>query len=99
MGRAAGGAVPADLLPASRQTCILGLHRPWLQPIVIFFPIEMWIKTKRPRGAKLRWLRALNVAGLLVTLATTAGSLQLLITSWSDFQLFGSNVQTTGTLT
>lgn len=60
-------------------------------PITMLFPVEMWIRMKRPRPGVRRALRALNALALLVTLATTAGSLQLLITSWSDFKLFGSN--------
>lgn len=60
-------------------------------PITVLFPIEMWIRMKRPQRNVRHALRTLNALALLVTLATTAGSLQLLITSWSDFKLFGSD--------
>lgn len=68
-------------------------------PIVVHFPLEMYIKKARPRGARLYALRTLNAAGLLVTLACTVGSVHLLVTSWSDFSLFSSNTQTTTALT
>ncbi|PRW57358.1 amino acid permease 3-like [Chlorella sorokiniana] len=60
-------------------------------PITAIFPIELWIRSKRPSRRVRLGLRSLSALAVLVTLATTAGSLQRLFTSWSDFQLFGTN--------
>lgn len=51
---------------------------------------EMWIRMRRPPRRTVRALRALSGAALLVTLATTAGSIERLIASWGTFSLFGA---------
>lgn len=60
-------------------------------PITAVFPVEMYIRHKRPSTRVRHGLRTLSALAVLVTLATTAGSLQRLVTSWGDFTLFGNS--------
>jgi hypothetical protein len=57
-------------------------------PATVFFPIEMWIRVFKPRPGLKAFLRFINIISFLITLATVIGSVELIIVSWTDFQIF-----------
>lgn len=59
-------------------------------PATVFFPIECWIRVYKPERAKLLWLRVLNVACLVVTVAATIGSIQQIVVDSGDYKIFSS---------
>lgn len=92
MKASVGCARPARLNHGHFTTCSAGLvGAVSFAPITAIFPIELWIHSKRPSHRVCLGLRTLSGLAVLVTLATTAGSLQRLITSWGSFNLFGAD--------
>lgn len=57
-------------------------------PATVFFPIECWIRVYKPSPRKRLWLRALNIACCIVTIAATVGSIQLIVVDSQGYKVF-----------
>jgi hypothetical protein len=57
-------------------------------PATVWFPVEMWLRTRQPPPRTRRWPRALSGASLAVSLAAVVGSVQQVVEGWTNFDLF-----------
>ena len=57
-------------------------------PATVYFPIECWIRVFKPSPRKRLWLRGLNIACFIVTVAATVGSVQLIVVDSQDYSVF-----------
>ncbi|KAL6778543.1 Amino acid permease 5 [Auxenochlorella protothecoides] len=59
-------------------------------PATVFYPIEMYIRYRKPGPTARYALEALNVLCFLVTVCAIAGSVQLIVADSADYEVFGS---------
>ncbi|KAL6766801.1 hypothetical protein ACKKBG_A37400 [Auxenochlorella protothecoides x Auxenochlorella symbiontica] len=57
-------------------------------PTTVFFPVECWIRVYNPDKRKRFWLRVLNIACGILTLAAMVGSIQLIVVDSSGYSFF-----------
>ncbi|KAL6768000.1 hypothetical protein ACKKBF_B37395 [Auxenochlorella protothecoides x Auxenochlorella symbiontica] len=59
-------------------------------PATVYYPIECWIRVYKPSERRKFWLRVLNIACFVVTLAATVGSVQLIIVDSNSYTVFSN---------
>lgn len=59
-------------------------------PATVFYPIEMYIRYKKPGRTAYWLLEALNVFCFIITILAIAGSIQLIVVDSGDYEVFGN---------
>lgn len=59
-------------------------------PATVFYPIEMYIRHKKPGKVAFWLLELLNVVCFIITVLAIAGSIQLIVVDSGDYEVFGS---------
>ena len=59
-------------------------------PATVFYPIEMYIRYKKPGRTTYWLLEALNVFCFIITILAIAGSIQLIVVDSGSYEVFGN---------